>query len=200
MKHLNLLEQKRKMGKEVTKKDQFKFDKFGRSISGAFFSTRIGLSNVYKKGPNDEVGGIRHGMGENTRNNAIEGYNLLKENKLPVTEFKGTVMIRGEPRLVFEKARDLTKKEIRERLPGMLEIADMAMKKRLCIDLRIDNLGINKRGKLVIRDPHYIFNETSLNMIDLLIDDLERRGFTDLRKTVRDKRNELYLKYMGENK
>jgi hypothetical protein len=37
-------------------------------------------------------------------------------------------------------------------------------------------------------------------MIDLLIDDLERRGFTDLRKTVRDKRNELYLKYMGENK
>ncbi len=197
MRPLNLLERKRRMGKKITKMDKFKFDKFGRAVSGAYFQTKIGLSNVYKKGPKDYLDdGTFIGMGEDVRKKAIYGYNLLKENKLPVTEFKGVVTIRGKPRLVFEKTRDLTKHEIKKRLPEILKIIDTAMKKKISIDSHIDNFGVNKKGGLVIRDTNYIFEHRSLDMIDRLARDLDSRGLTDFRKMIVNKRNELNLKYM----
>jgi len=194
---MNLIEQKKRMGKRITKEDKFKFEKFGRSTSGAFFKTKIGLSNVYKMGPKDYLAdGTFIGMGGNVRNKTIEGYNILKENKFPVTEFRGVVNIRGEPRLVFEKARDLTKQEIKQRLPKILDIIDKAMEKRICIDSHLDNFGINKEGKLMVRDTNYLSMGRSFEMIDELTRDPKIRGRTDLMKIVENKRNELRTKYM----
>ncbi len=84
------------------------------------------------------------------------GYELLLQHGIPVTEHKKTVYIRGKRNEVFEKARDFKKNEVYERFDELLKLVAMAGRNGLYIDTHIDNFGIDKRGRIVIRDTNFV--------------------------------------------
>ena len=146
------------------KKSKFEFNDLGSKKEGAFLDVRVGLKHVFKKKGEERPGlylesetlvDLRR-RGRNIKEDTVNGYNVLKENQIPVSEFKGIIRIRGKEYLKFEKARDLTEKEIKERLPEILKIIEDGTQKGLWFDSRISNFGINKNGKVIIRDTNMV--------------------------------------------
>jgi len=153
-----------KKGKFESEKEKLMFDNLLKKKRGVLAKTSIGLKNVYK---NLEIESC---FISNEKLKTIYGYNLLKEKGLPVTKHIKTVKIRGKEMEVFEKARDLTKKETQERINEIIKIIEKASKEGLFIDAKIENFGVNKDGKIVIRDTNFV--KEGRNPIDALYDNL----------------------------
>ena len=140
-----------KEGKFESEKEKFMFDSLLKEKKGKFIGVKIGFKNAYKNLiPEKKAFYFNESM------NTMNGYNLLKKKGIPVAEYKGTVKIRGKEKEVFEKARDLTKKEAHDKINELIKIVEKASKAGIFIDTNIENFGINKDGKIVIRDTNYV--------------------------------------------
>jgi hypothetical protein len=158
---------KRRKG-ATDEKIRFKLEEVGAKKKGGFFETRVGLVNVYKRVSSKPYFDKRKVM-----EGALEGYNLLKKSGLPVTESKKIVVIRGEPRLVFEKARDIRPEEVNERLGEIVSILKKANKNEIYPDVNLRNFGINSNGKIVIRDTNFIAQKGGKARFYALLENLE---------------------------
>jgi len=149
---------------------QFKLQDIGSKKMGGRFETRVGLINVYKRLPPR----LSLFTNKESIDDALKGYELLKSKGLPVTERKRTVVIRGQPRLVFEKARDIRSEELNKRLGQIVSIIRKANREDVYLDVVLDNFGINQKGKVVIRDTNSLSQTGGKGGFYSMLDDLER--------------------------
>jgi len=163
---MNVLKTKRKSLEER----RFKLQDVGSKKIGGLFETRVGLANVYKR----LHAGSPFFTEKGIIDDALKGYELLKSKGLPVTERKGTVVIRGQPRLVFEKARDIRPEELDRRLRQIVSIIRKANREDVYLDVILDNFGINQKGKIVIRDTSSLSRMGGRGGFKSMLDDLER--------------------------
>lgn len=142
--------------KETTPKERFKYENLLETKEGQFLDTKIGLKNVYSTDKFSKIERLVGGFVTPTHS-LKDGYLLLKQKGIPVAEYRGIVKIRGKKRYVREKVRDITKKELAERFDEMLKILKKASANKLSVDfMKIDNLGVNSKNQIVIRDYNLI--------------------------------------------
>jgi hypothetical protein len=132
----------------VINRARFSISELASTKEGRFFKARVGFSKVSKTvKPN-----IPAPEREKVLADTIKGYTILRQSNLPVTRL---INYNGK-RLTFEKARTIHPGEVEKRADEMLSLIQKAGERGLYVDTVIDNFGIDKKGRVVFRDPNSI--------------------------------------------
>lgn len=183
-----------KEGKFKSEEERLMFENFAKRKPGTYLDVFVGLKKTYKRELPDSFWTTKSKL---VLKNTEKGYKLLEKKKLPVTKFYGKKTIRGEERLVFEKARKIKKEEWPKHINEVLKIMEEAQKKKIFFDASEQNFGITKEGKVVIIDTNMVQRRRSTpEFFGLLIGTLMEKEVDNkvLRKIENTKTYEKFLK------
>ena len=157
--------------KRTIDKRRFKLEGFGAKKKGTQLLTRVGFGRVYKEVRADKK--FSATAGKDIIQDTLMGQEFLRDSGLPITRYQGKVVIRGKERLVFDKARRIGPDELNNRLKEIISVIKEANRKGVYFDAKLENFGINVKGKIVIRDTNAICAAKGEKALSAMIRDLE---------------------------